>query len=298
MITLQEILAQENQIVFVDGSIGDRHDFCWDTYHAHRFEDFNLQRIQEETNEYEKLKRIIEAEGTTTIPEVSKEIRACAEIIGQKVSYHSRPIIPAHKKRRNGNKGNAHFSLSKNAVLNRDALMKMQETIFSTYCSFENNETKINDSRYKSIVDMVKMISQDIGLKKDKASEHGKPARDPNRSDTDERLAAAIFYFSLFDKRTPVLLTADTDFPRLLGIGIQLLGADDFRPYNKVFRKGLKGNRFKLYFSHNGDNYDNRFQQRPLEYCKAFAINGFSAQESEAEREKVLGLWKEVAGAS
>jgi len=293
MITLQEILAQENQIVFVDRSLGQRGDFSWDNYDNNRFEDFDLEQIKIEQQEYEKLRKIMRTGDTTTIPEVAQEIRTFAEIVGNQISYHSKPSSTAYK-RRNGNKRTNGRCMSKRARINKEALIQLQETAFSAYQTFRDNETKINDFRYNGILEMVKTLSRMIGLKKDNGYEWGHNARDPNHSDTDERLTAAVFYHSLFDKRTPVLLTADKDFPRLLGIGIRLIGAECFRPDNRIFRKRLKKNRFKLFFYHDWDNYDGRFQQRPLEYGNTFNINGYSPQESEEVRRRFLEIWKHI----
>lgn len=293
---LQEIL-DENEFVLIDGNIIEKKDICTGTYEIKHFASLDIQTINDTEKEFRKTQRVIHHPHATTIPEVAREIRACAEIIGCKLEYLSRMKKIISTKVRNRTPGKRNHNEYPSSSRNEEALKRLQETIFLTYEAFQDNETKIKDPRIKILTEMVRTIDLAIGLKQEVNPLYGLPAKDPTLSDTDEKLVATLYYRCMFSQTSPVLLTRDSDFGRLLRVTPRIMGSDEFLPYNQSFRTRLAENPFKLYVPDSGGNFK-KYLEGPahLQFNEEFFLGGIPQQKNQEIREQIRTLWKQFSG--
>lgn len=297
MLTLNEIL-DSNEFVLIDGSLRGSESICDYLYEVHKLEELDKQKIENIEREFKKIQYIISQPHATTIPEVAREIKVCAEIIGVNLRYISEfeKILKTKPRSRTGCKKN--HQEYKKPEKNRQVLKRLQETVFSTYEAFRERETKIRDRKYTLLAEMVREIDLAIGLKQDTSHLYGLPKKDPTSSDTDEKLVAALYYKSLFSNTPPVLLTKDTDFVRLLGVTPRLLGSDDFMPYNQSFRTRMVDNPFKLYiFQEHTDIYNPALTSKSyLNFDPEFILGNIPKLKSDKIKQKIQFLWQQFSG--
>jgi len=136
----------------------------------------------------------------------------------------------------------------------------LQETTYDLRIASRNKELQrhfsIDEEKYNVLVEMINLLDRMIHLKKDTNLIYGQHDVDMSReSDREERLVASAYYLSIFSGKKPVILTADTDFVRLMGVVPRLMGSDEFLPENELFREALKANPPGLYLKA-GKRYD------------------------------------------
>lgn len=294
METIEELLEDTGKIILLDSSIREQDDIrdgfniCRRIYEAERFQHLDNADLERGIREMTFLTEMFFHPTVFTIPKVSGEIEQIVKIIGDKLKY-------LNKKRED----KSHASLEQEELLE-----ELQQKTYNAFRAAKNKElerwqtqleTRVDKKQVTPLAEMIILIDDKIGLKKDAAFLYGDHDKDMSReSNTGEHLVATLYYLSMFSKRTPVLLTGDTDFIRLLGVIPRLLGSPDFLPYNLQFRNAIKQNLPILYFKGKDKGYT-EIALKDLDYSNPFRINNINLSENDTTRAHILNLWQDFA---
>jgi len=295
MTNLNDILNSED-LILVDGSIRAEgigiSSFVWEMYDSRRYRHLKNEILEEGLMQIEYFLDILNKPNTFTINAVTEEIRDLEKILSQKIKYLSSINIATHKK-------NKREKRKRQEKPKQRLLMEMQEKAFSLYKLSKRKELSINCRKYDSLLEMVKLIENNIKLKKDLGYLNGEHETDRSgNSDTDEKLVSALYWLSLFSDKSPCLLANDRDFNNLLGVVTRLIGSASFLPYNEQFRQGIAQNSFKLYLknlSQKGEEYQLRVISSKIRYCPEFMIYNTTKEKSTEIKDKMFRLWQDFA---
>lgn len=303
---LTKILESES-IILVDGSIEgtysapDEKNFVWEIYDVKNYGQINKNLIEKKISEIESFAEILSCPNVYTLEEVVKEIKNFEEILNNKIKFLNdkmrliSSIVPSLHER----------TKEKIKMINKEPkelLKKLQEEVYKMRRLSESKEIHkfpefrdITDAEYSSLLNMTKLISYEIKLKRDTAFLIGLHETDKSKeSDTDERLVATLYRLSSLEKSS-CLLSEDMDFKRLLGVVTRLICSNSFLPYNEEFREKLIKNQFKLYIkSIKEKRYKLGIQSSEIKYCEEFQIGGVTTKRSEEIKQKIDGMWKRM----
>lgn len=287
---LEEILSPEN-VILVDGSVRGNRDqtmrFGEIIRDAKQFNQIKLEDIELEHGGINELYEILQNDNVWTLKEVSDEIKRYAKHLGNQI-----PRLSANQKR-------IPKYISKEFVCGEYSqevrIQYLQEKVFEMSQLArekdikQNRELNFDSEKYNSLFEMTKLISDALELKCGRKEF----VKKENKSYTDEMLAAGIFYLSMYSNKTPVLVSADTDFVSLLGVVPRIIGADEFMPENNDFRIALIHNPFKLYIRTLEGFESTMDSSEDLEFNQHFYLNNKLA-EQERIKPLIASLWKDI----
>ena len=290
--SLEEIL--NNNTTFIDSSIINPGSTIKKIYEATSFNNLDSSLIISERNKIIGSIEIIKNQKVKVIPQVVEEIKEYQRILGDKISY----ISHLDRGRFYRNKNKRHISKwfiknNKNNSINKKLLGDLQQDAYLLYQLCSRKKFEISDKKFELLLEMIKLLDNKIGLKKDISYVYGDHNIPDTSSDTDERLVASLYWNSLYSNNSASLLTTDTDFIRLLGVTPTLLGSYQFFPYNEYFRNRLSKNPFKLYIFTNNEYSEKTFH--PFNFNHDFLIYKIPKNENSEVRERISFLWKEFS---
>lgn len=290
MVSLEELKSYEH-LFLVDTNLTncENNNFFWDSYGDRKRDYLETGSLEIELKGYEDFIKLIRRHSVVTIPEITQEIQRYSEILGERISFYN--SVERHLPRK-GRYLSARKkpSIKKHSQNVRKLIQDLQEASFIAYKESKKRELK-TDQRYDSLVGIVKLLSQNIQLKQDTHYIHGEHTREYN--DTDERITAVAYWLSL-NRKKPLVLTRDGDLVRLFGVTPRLMGADNFLPYNKLFRESLKDFPFRVYLKREGVTKKAIGGSTP-NFDKEFIINNLHNGKSEEIREEMLNLWQQFS---
>ena len=296
LFTLEEVL-NEDGIFFVDNSIGCfGNSFLWDSYYVKSYSELNLDQLIELRETFLGFQDILANDKCFTIQAVVDEIADFSDIIGGKVKWLNDRLNKNHK----ANKAvNRHYF--NRSIKARENFQSFHDLIWDTKQLADKSKISFNDEFYNSLVEIYKAFTTAIpSLKKNNSYQiYGKLRKKKflrekiNENDTDERLAAAVIYETLFHDKPVSLLTSHRDFISLLLVVPIFLGSDSFLPRNKEFRTKLVSNPYSLYLL-NPDHWEKRYDSSDFldRYGKEFKIYDINESQSENFKEVVDLFWK------
>lgn len=292
--SLIEILESE-KLIITDNSVemGGVNEFTRWLYKVYKPSQLNLKILRKELDNLTCLQDILTHPNVYTIKEITEEKLKLEQILSKKINYFKKH--DAHLKNTRWKKREIK---EKNPVF--ETLLELQEVAYQNMQISDSKELNIqmNNFKYNPLIKIVKLLSQEINLKKDTSFLKGFHDKDQsNDSDTDEKLVAALYYFSLYSDKSPCILTSDTDFVSLIGVTTRLIGTNSFLPDNEIFRKRTIENPFKLYFKPREENLCYlKINSLDEKYNTTFDILGISKKRSlEIEEEVRQELKKLVA---
>ena len=300
MPTLREILDSNNEVI-LDGSVERQSTFLWEIFESKDYSQLNSKDIISEISSFQEFLEAFEHPNARTTPEITREIRTYAEKLGEKTSYLKGSIKFHKHKTKNPKKRNRRQKLidsSHSISLNQELLETLQKRVFHAYQISRGKELEIGDSDYEKFAGAIIQIERLLHLKQDTGYFIGKHDKDKTHySDTDERITATILWQSMFSNQSPVLVTKDKDFVRLLGTLPKLLGSDIFLPYNQLFRKRMTENPFKLYCTnqHNQDNYQYHLDNGTIVFLPEFQSDILSKRITQESEKRVKEFWEQFS---
>ncbi|GEM_PF-5142726 len=282
-LTLSEVL-DSNKLVIVDSSVVDfkyRYPRCFLAVndYAHLRENMLDSFIED----FQKMTQIFKHPNTTTIHEVSDEIR--------------RPLVTLEKMSR---RIKSRVGISRGRIKLDDKLKLSREAIQEAYNAARSSELPLLDPKYETLVDILKLTNSAFGFdlhdgqwKKDISlvgrtrAFHG-----PRLSkDTDERLAAALMYNLIYSDKTPVLVSRDADFINLLRDSIGIMSAGCFMAENIELADAVRNKNFRFYFGINGV-WGLRAHRNMVREYNAAMINRRLGENSKAYFAEMRSLWE------
>lgn len=281
MDTLIKILDSHEEVI-LDTSVHEhKSSFLFNNFHISNFIGLNKESLQNELFAIENFLEALKHHNSRTIPEVTREIRTYAEKLGKKRSY----------------------LLNENGIIKRKHTHKqelfkdLEEKAFECYNASREKELKIRDKKYRILTAIISYLENILHLKSDFSYLIDERDRDNSHdSNTDEKIVATLFYKSIFSEKNPILVTKDRDFMNLLKIIPQIIGSDDFMPYNKLFRRQIIGNSFKLYFKNLlNENYSHYLNYSYINFDPEFRIRNLSNEVNQQTKKYILDLWKEFS---
>jgi len=295
MASLKEILNSK-KLIIVDGNIGSDSDFCWEIYDTCRYHHLNSNEIIETASEIKELEEILLCENSYTIKQVTQEIKEFERILGDKITN----LTPGIKLRSSKRRAKRRDKEQKG----KQALLELQEKAYAIRRLAQSSEINkfpefkgINNSQFDYLLDIVKIVAKEAGLKRDYSFLRGQRETDySQKSDTDERIATTIYQLCLAGK-SPCLLTQDSDLLKLLGRGTKLICSDSFVPYNKELRDKLIQHPYEVYFRDignlRGEDYQLRSGSSIMRYNPDFKITKISHKERIGVESRVRYLWNQ-----
>lgn len=283
-VSLEEIFAEGN-IILVDGSItGKGHGICKEIYKAKRYSHINSGIIADALFGISHLHEILSRQNAFTLEKVSDEIEYLVRYLGEKRAYLDKKDKRSIK----------YYQESSQ----KESLKNLHNESFRTLKLARSKNIRkaflIDNEKCGKLVEMIKMLDMAIGLKKDVSYEvYGEHDSDRSHDkDTDEWLVATSFFLSMYTDKKPVLVTSDTDFPRIMGVIPKLIGSTRFLPFNSRFTEALKENPVRLYFR-DEKGYKSSINTRELDYCFNPIVNNVSPNENQIIMTKIDKLWQE-----
>lgn len=303
MPSLSEILDKE-EIVLLDTNIleGESpHHFGEDIYPIYDFSGFDTERLDFMLASFSQALSVMQLPSVRTIQSVADEIRDFSVVLGNKLNY-----LPTNKKstrtysRKQVRKIRINEAKMRAARVNESKLEDLQDLVYRLSLAagsrdiYFPNEFRIDLKCSDILLEIVKRIDKVIELKPSKPRYHTNKILDSSRrTDTDERLVAALYCLALYPKKHASLASGDTDFVRLLGVLPKLMGAYEFMPYNARFRESLEDHPFKFYLYEK----DKREFTLPFGdddkviFDDTFVIRTVSCDENNEFKAQILGLW-------
>jgi hypothetical protein len=305
MPSLNEIIANE-EIVLVDSNIVEgtcEHSFCEYMYDSKDFSEINNGMIDDVLATFKCSLGLLNRDNVWTIEEVANEIKTFSEILGNKLSY----ISDAGTNKPTWMKSKGKFEPRKKIDVRnnvRSNLTDLQDTAYEASRMlklrnlYDNNRLGIDLRGRDILLTMAKEISSSIGLKplKYRKLNKNKQIDRSNMSDTDERLVTALYCLSLYSGKRASLVSADTDFVRLLGVLPRIMGADEFLPYNSDFKEALNYNPFKFYLQNQDTKlYELSIDSSKVQYNIEFEIHNLPNRKVKEIKMHILDLWNEFS---
>ena len=284
-LSLTEILESE-KLIITDNSVemGGVNEFTRWLYELYKPSQLNIKILREEFSNLTCLQELLTHPNVYTIKEVTEEKQKLKQILSEKINYfkkHDAHLKNTRWKKRKMKEDNSAF----------ETLLELQKLAYQNMQISEDKELnqQMDNVKYDSLIKIVKLLSQEMSLKKDTSFLKGLHEKDQsNDSNTDEKLVAALYYFSLYSNKSPCILTSDTDFISLIGVTTRLMGADSFLPNNEIFRKRAIENPFRLYFKPRKENLCYlKINSLDEKYIPTFDIMGISKKRSLEIEEEV-----------
>lgn len=239
---LGKILETEENIL-VDGSVhGDSIDITEYMYDATNYSQLNVNKLNLALRDLENFKELIKPPQIHTIRALTKEFRGIEEIFSQKIrnsNAFGRRVLKRFR-----------INYEQRNNKQKQKLLELQETTYKIRRISEIKELDnlMDDAKYIPLLNFIKSISSSAKLKIDNSYLIGHHKSDQSLdSDTDERLVATLFYFSLYSNKSFSLLAQDRDFIRLIRTPLELLTCDKFSHNNQDIKRRLNENPFRFY---------------------------------------------------
>lgn len=295
-VSLDEIF-ETNDSLFLDSCVYCGSGFVVKSYECRDFSSFSSRLLKSENLALQNLIDILKNPKSLTIPGITKELEEYLVILDQKLSFIS-SLSGCRERivhRRTGAEFRKKKTFNEHAISNKRALEELRENLGYAVQLSSLKEFSVKNPKYELLVDMIKIVDRAIGLKQDTNYVYGfHKVPDPHRSDIDERIVASLYWKSLFSSERAGLLTADCDFPRLLGVTPRILGSDVFLPFNEYFRARLVNNPFILYMR-NEQGYHVSIPRDDRKFNNGFVIHKVSEKEEDKIKEQLSEIWKRFA---
>lgn len=262
-------------VVLIDGSLRSAQrgeDLGRQIYGSSSYSGLNKEALSRSRECVSKMIRAFQYPNAFTIPEVVGELADFERILSSKLSF-----LRTKQQRKFEHKNEA----------SEQELAELQEKVFALRSIAKRKTIAIPDARYILLLDMVRTLDKAIELKKVgwRDTKYQKEIRDSN---TDESLVATLYYQAMFSGESASLLSADTDFIRLLGVTPRLMGSSVFHPYNQAFRSA---NPWRLYHCENGEIQDS-VRSVDLSPSIEFKIFNRSDEENEEVFRDIMLDWQ------
>ncbi|MBI2629178.1 hypothetical protein HYW74_03775 [Candidatus Pacearchaeota archaeon] len=173
------------------------------------------------------------------LPEVSREFLDARKIISKLIK--NKPLYPR----------GASFKLIKESVESKSSIKFFLDLSKQFSDKLSEHLFETDDPRYTALCEMIYLLNEVFHLKKREDNRFGE--HKIHESDTDERIVAALYYYSMFGDHNPAFITGDTDFIGLLSVSSEILRNNVFYPHNIHFNESLYYNPFKFYFDDGKD---------------------------------------------
>lgn len=296
-VTLEDIFEEDN-VFFVDTSLSNPgNTFLWDSYHARSYADLDITNLRKLMEQCQRFENMLVNGNCFTIKPVVDEIANLSNLLGNRIKWfndRSNKLLKSKKalKRNYSDK----FSDA------REDLQSLHDLVWGTKQLANKSTITFNDEFYYRVVEIYKAFTTAIpNLKRDISYQvYGQLTKKKfsdeviNENDTDERLAAAVIYETLFQDKPVSLLTADGHFTSLLSVVPRLLASDSFLPYNEEFRRRLVSNPYSLYFFHEEKGWVKKYDSSNFWewHNEEFEIYSISEGQSEDFKEVIELFWK------
>jgi len=301
MITLTEVLDTHEEVL-IDGSIETPYSFSFlqNNYTVNEFLELHKGDLEREISYGQNFLNILKHPNARSISEITDEIKNHSIKLSEKLSHLSataRYISGSRNRHQRKRKLKKYVKTHIDQIQpNEDSSKTLQKLSYDCFRQSKANEMRIDDSRYNTLTEMVIYMERELNLKNDTTFEKGIVAEDwSHKSITDEKLIATLFYQSMFSENSPVLVTKDGDFIRLLETLPTIIGSDEFMPHNNLFRSKIIENPVKLYFSNDKNMFSNYLDGFSIEFSPKFHIEEKSNLKEREIKEKVLKYWKEFS---
>jgi hypothetical protein len=301
MPNLNEIIANE-EIVLIDSNViegYDHHSFYTDMYTAKDFSEINNGMLGDKLASVKTSLHSIMHDNVFTIKEVADELKALVEILGNKLSYISDAGInkPIWMKSKGRFEPRKKIEVRNNV---RNNMIELQNVVYEAYSIarakdiYDGNRVSI-DIRCKDILlKMMKEIGSVIRLKPRKIEIYKNKQIDKSKiSDTDEKLAVAVYHLSMFSGKRISFVSGDTDFVGLLCMLPQEIGSYEFT-CNDDFREALTYNPFKFWlYNDEHHRFELRLDSAKISYDNLFELPGVPDFKLNKVKQNILKLWND-----
>jgi len=283
--------ARDLDVLLVDSSSrnifpGATSSFGDDIYNCRTFCDISHSLVQKELERISSLLGLLNMPNARTIPQVTCEIREYERVVSDKLSFCSRNtfgFIQGRSRTRD---------ISERT---RAALLDLQSMAYQTRRLSEAKESerhvRVDKICYDALAEMIYSLDAAIGLSKDTAYVYGKGDFDKKPAETDARMVAMAYLFSMYGKAKTAIATADTDFVRIMGVVPRLMGSHDFLPANQDFLDMVKSNYPVLYFFDEEGCKKIVFENLLSE---GFHVNNVNGAENSLIKERIRVLWEQI----
>jgi len=296
-VNLEQVL--KNEMVLIDASIKGGSDFCWNTFKIKGYDEFNPKDIKFEIEFFQGFLNILKNPNIRIIPEVSQELERYRKIIEDHLSFYSRRhenYMNASKKRNHPGKmktrARRYKGLSEKAELNKQLLKQLNNLGIYSQRLTNKRLLEIQNPRYELLSKMVCLISVKGKVKKDWGIRYGREARDPNRSNTDEKIISASYWQSLTTKIKPVIISSDSDLKGLLGITPRLMCSDRFSDYNQGFTISLLQRPPTLYWLNKDSPQQEVYKHTMDDLIYRYEKESIELEENQELMQELGCLWK------
>jgi len=281
-ITLDEALS-EKKLILADGSIkGGNNEFYWYLGGIKRPNQLDLVKVQTEIDGLNQFSNILLRDNVRTIAQVTQELSCLPEMINKNIKY-------------------IFYRTEKNNYLEERAkLSELHQSAFNVVkCSkskeISKTEAGILNGNLENYFEMIRTLDEVLGLKRDSNELYQMHHPDDwEDKHTDEYLVAYAYCLNIANKNCGIL-TSDTDLIRLMGACTEILGGDEFLPFNEIFRYKMSKNGHGIYFKKNSqEKYEKAIDFTEERYKKEFRLVNLNTRKNDEIREKIYDLIQKV----
>ena len=246
MIMGLEQALTENEVILVDSSFKGANS----SYNGHggigeyifginKFRAFDAGIIEKELQAMNEFLDILNLDCVRTTPETTTELQELETHISTKHHVLSQSLVRTPKNPRK----KRHIELDEAGEYNQEIFGDLHNVIYRIVKASKKYELQkcdelcISQEAIDALKRVVCFISDLAQIKKPGSVDR----------DTDEKITASAFYFSMYSDKKPAVFTSDGDFYGLMSFVPRMMACRYFMPYNAEFRRAMKRNPPKLY---------------------------------------------------
>lgn len=286
----KKIVVNEPRVLVDTSGLPIHKNFTNQIYEARFYKEINFSQLCKAKKRLENALELLELPNVKIIKETVDELANFSDIISKKaknLNDHEKNVFLKIKYTRNLDESHTNKEIfNKICLLSYKLMKKAREKIYKPE----------NELRYNALVDVIRLITEKIKLKKLKTIpewwEKKIIRREYKDLCTDEKFVAALFN-SAFEQ--PLAgLSKDGDIRRIFNICYGLIASEDLLPYNEPLINALQKNPITLYtYSFRLTRWES-IKTDKLWTEPEFIIRNVSEKESIEVRAKVVGELKKA----
>lgn len=239
----KEIIAKEPRVLVDTSGMPIHKNFTNYIYEARFYKEINFSQLCKARNGLENALEFLELPNVKIIRETVDEIANFSNILSEKaknLNDYEKNVFLKVKYARNLDESHTNKEIfNEICFLSYKLMKKAREKIYKPE----------NETRYNSLVEVIRLITEKIKLKKSKTIpewwEKKIIRREYEDLYTDEKFVAALFN-SAFEQSFAGI-SRDGDIRRIFNICYGLIASEDLLPYNEPFINALQRNPITLY---------------------------------------------------
>ncbi len=301
MFTLQEIL-DSHDAVFVDACASVNSDIG--TYLFEHKNTFTIQRLRLRTaiHQLKDVFAILSHPHARTIPGITRELDGLVQVIVTKIKYFGRPSGPerylnrrlvdkrlarAGRYKHLMNRPSDRYEREEKGETTREVLGELQTAAYHATGLSAEKEEKFDDSAFDFLMRIFDKINEERAVD---LSNRGIIGGLPSRAD--QELFVTLNYLSIYPSHEAALVSDDWKFRERLCKVPAMIGANEFLPFNLVFRESLIARPLHVFVKSSLGDYELAIIPP---YQEKFSIDHIPAEKTEQTRKGIRELWQDFA---